>query len=293
MPNSARIAMAVHGGAVPMTGEDYGREEAHLLTVVTRGRDMLAAGASALETVLVAARALETSGLYLAGKGSSPNRNGEYELDAAVMDGSARRAGAVAALTGYVSPAEVAAGVMTHTPHVLLAGGGANQFAAQNGFEEVTDPPAYYTPAARYEPGSADELGHGTIGAVARDIRGRLAAATSTGGVLGKLPGRVGDVPLIGAGTWADERVAVSCTGQGEYFIRAAVAADISARMRYGRYGLKNAADGALEDMRRQGGEGGLIAVDVTGAVTTPYVSPGMKRAWLDPDGTPRASTYG
>jgi beta-aspartyl-peptidase (threonine type) len=167
--------------------------------------------------------------------------------------------------------------VMEETPHVLLVGAGAKAFAHGMGLEEIEDPAAYYTPAVRrpVEPG---ELAHGTVGAVARDIAGRLAAATSTGGLLNKMPGRVGDTPLIGAGTWADERVAVSCTGQGEYFMRAAVAADISARVRYGGQTLASACAGALADMETQGGDGGLIAVDAMGNVSTPYVSEGMKR---------------
>ena len=122
------------------------------------------------------------------------------------------------------------------------------------------------------------ELAHGTVGAIALDIHGRLAAATSTGGLLGKTPGRVGDAPIIGAGTWADERVAVSCTGQGEYFLRANTAADVSSRVRYGQQGLQKAAEGALEDMCVLGGDGGLIAIDVLGHVAMPFNAEGMKR---------------
>jgi beta-aspartyl-peptidase (threonine type) len=155
----------------------------------------------------------------------------------------------------------------------------------------VDDPAAYYTPAVarKVMPG---ELAHGTVGAVARDINGQLAAGTSTGGVLGKMAGRVGDTPLIGAGTWADERVAVSCTGQGEYFMRAAVAVDVSCRMRYGGQSLAAASAGALADMEVQGGDGGLIAVDAYGNVATPFVSEGMKRAIATSGGRFEVKTF-
>lgn len=270
-------ALALHGGAGPARGRTYDREEAHMAEVLKRGADMLEEGLSALDVVVSMVRELEDSGFHVAGKGASANGNGEYELDAAVMDGALRRAGAVGALVGFRSPIMAARAVMEETPHVLLVGAGAKAFARDMGLEEIEDPAAYYTPAVRrpVEPG---ELAHGTVGAVARDIAGRLAAATSTGGLLNKMPGRVGDTPLIGAGTWADERVAVSCTGQGEYFMRAAVAADISARVRYGGQTLASACAGALADMETQGGDGGLIAVDAMGNVSVPYVSEGMKR---------------
>jgi L-asparaginase/beta-aspartyl-peptidase (threonine type) len=286
----ARIALALHGGAGPIRNPDTSREEALLAEVCTRGRERLRAGAAALDVVVEAVAALEDAGLFIAGRGASPNRNGVWELDASVMDGASRRAGAVGALVGFQSPIAVARGVMERTPHVLLVGAGARAFAEREGFATVADPAAYYTPSVPTAPG--DGLVHGTVGAVARDAEGRLAAATSTGGLLGKTPGRIGDSPIIGAGTWADERVAVSCTGQGEYFLRAAVAADVSARIRYGRYDLARAAFGALDDMHRQGGDGGLIAVDAAGRVALPYTSQGMRRAWLDPDGTVRAATF-
>jgi L-asparaginase / beta-aspartyl-peptidase len=284
-------SLALHGGAGPTRGRTYEAEEAHMAEVLKRGADMLDGGATALDVVTAMVAELEECGFHVAGKGASPNTDGDYELDAAIMDGAQRRAGGVAALVGYRSPIAVARAVMETTPHVLLVGNGAADFAKRTGCEAVADPASYYTPAITrvVEPG---ELAHGTVGAVARDIAGRLAAATSTGGLLGKMPGRVGDAPLIGSGTWADERVAVSCTGQGEYFIRAAVAADISARVRYGGQTLASACAGALADMETQGGDGGLIAVDAMGNITTPYVSEGMKRAIATQAGRFEVATF-
>jgi L-asparaginase / beta-aspartyl-peptidase len=270
-------ALAMHGGAGPVGTRTYEAEEAHMADLLKQGVAMLAGGAAALDVVCAMVTALEDCGLHVAGRGASPNTEGVYELDAAVMDGAARRAGAVAGLVGFSSPIACARAVMEQTPHVMLAGTGAAAFCAAQAMAPVDDPATYYTPAVK-TPLVKGALAHGTVGAVACDSTGRLAAATSTGGLLGKMPGRIGDSPLIGAGTWADERVAVSCTGQGEYFIRAAVAADVSARMRYGGQSLAAAGAGALADMETQGGDGGLIAVDAAGNVTTPYNSQGMKR---------------
>jgi L-asparaginase/beta-aspartyl-peptidase (threonine type) len=159
------------------------------------------------------------------------------------------------------------------------------------GLERVGDPHTYYTPASSRLP-APDELAHGTVGAVARDREGRLAAATSTGGLLRKLPGRVGDSPLIGAGVWADGRVAVSCTGHGEMFIRANAAADVSARMRYAGQTVDAAASGALAEVRALGGDGGLIAVTSEGEIAMPYVSEGMKRGCATSAGLREVKTF-
>ncbi|MCI4644583.1 MAG: isoaspartyl peptidase/L-asparaginase [Hyphomonadaceae bacterium] len=270
-------SIAIHGGAGPIRQIDYGAAEAHMAETLKAASESLAAGGRAVTVAEQAVMALEESGHHIAGRGASPNALGQWELDAAIMDGETRNAGAVAALRGFRSPVRAARMVMLHSQHVMLVGKGASHFLRGRGLRRVWNPRDYYRPSVKraVAPG---ELAHGTVGAVVLDGEGRLAAATSTGGLLGKMPGRVGDTPILGAGTWADERVAVSCTGQGEFFMRAAVAADVSARVRYGKMGVEQAAKAALDDVHFLGGDGGLIAVDVLGNVTTPFLSESMKR---------------
>jgi len=202
------------------------------------------------------------------------------------MDGSTQAAGSVATLVGFKSPITVARMVMDKTPHVMLTGEGAACFAADQRAAMIDDPDAWFTRAGvgedNHPPGG---LAHGTVGCVALDRAGRLAAGTSTGGVFGKMPGRVGDTPLIGAGTWADGTAAVSCTGQGEYFIRTGAAAEVSARMRLAGETLETATAAAIAEIGRLGGDGGMIALDRDGRIAMPYNSQGMKRACLHPDG--------
>ena len=277
------VALVLHGGAGVLAERSYDREIAHLEELAELGRDRLARGDKAVDIAVTLVRAMEESGLYVAGKGASPNTAGRYELDASIMEGSDRRAGAVAALEGFVSPIEGARVVMDVTPHVLIAGAGAADIARSHGVEEITAPESYYTPAA-----VADdrEIATGTVGCVVLDGEGHLCAATSTGGTLRKRWGRVGDTPIIGAGTWADARVAVSCTGQGEFFMRANAAADVSARIRYLGASLDQAVRGVLEDIAALGGDGGIIAVDSFGKVSARYNSQGMKHAIVHADGT-------
>lgn len=279
---TAPLALLLHGGAGVLAERSYEAEKTHMRQLAETGKLMLERGEAALDVVTEIVRQLEASGLYVAGKGASPNQAGRYELDAAIMDGPEQRAGAVAALTGFVSPVHAARAVMEKTRHVLLAGRGAERFAGMQDLERVVSVNDYYTPAAA--PDTRD-IATGTVGCVALDTSGRLAAATSTGGTLNKLEGRVGDSPVLGAGCWADGHVAVSCTGQGEFFMRRATAKDVSARMAYGGQSLEEAAQAAIADIGGMGGEGGLIAVDRNGNLAQPFNSPGMKRAAVYPDG--------
>jgi L-asparaginase / beta-aspartyl-peptidase len=283
---TATWALALHGGAGAIAERAYKQEEEHMAALLDQGAAMLTRGASALDVVTAMAEALEASGLHVAGKGAAPNAAGVVELDASIMSGETRAAGAVASLRGFISPVRAARAVMEQTPHVLLVGDGAAQFAAAQNLARVEDPKSYYTPAESGLPGS------GTIGAVALDMSGKLAAATSTGGLGGKMPGRVGDAPLIGAGCWADRRAAVSCTGLGEYFIRVNAAADVSARIAYAKQSLKDAAAGVIEDVRELGGYGGLIAVDAQGNVAAPFASQGMKRGLASSSGLREVKTF-
>ncbi len=261
--------------------------------LIETGRELLMGGRSALYVVTWTVVALERSGYYIAGRGASPNLAGEYELDACIMDGAGQQAGAVAALQGYVNPVLVAREVMLRTPHVLLAGGGAAQFAQGQGFDRFKQSEDWYTRACQDENvGAAPAASHGTVGCVALDTQGRLAAASSTGGMFGKLPGRCGDTAVVGAGTWADRFVAVSCTGQGEYFLRVAAAVQVAHRVRWAGESLDTAALATIEDVRALGGSGGLIAIDRQANVAMPFSSSGMKRAALLADGTIVAEAF-
>jgi isoaspartyl peptidase/L-asparaginase-like protein (Ntn-hydrolase superfamily) len=190
-----------------------------------------------------------------------------------------------------VNPVSVARRVMEATPHVMLSGAGALAFARAQGFEEVADPRKYYMLPIGVTEAEVTERSHGTVGAVALDTNGELAAATSTGGTFGKLEGRVGDTPIIGAGTWADSDVAISCTGTGEYFIRTGAALAVAYKVKAGA-SLGQAIDEVLADIRHLGGDGGIIAVDSTGRVEMIYNSQGMKRASADGGGSVFVATF-
>jgi L-asparaginase/beta-aspartyl-peptidase (threonine type) len=281
-----RLTVALHGGAGALRGRDYARELLHMRGLIEAARDRLRAGARALDVVVETVVELEASGLYVAGRGASPNTAGRYELDAGVMDGRTQRAGSVAALEGFASPISAARAVMETTPHVMFVGAGAAALAEARGLERVADPDAWFTHAGGGENRAPTDLATGTVGCVALDETGTLAAATSTAGVFGKPLGRVGDCPVVGAGVWADPRVAVSCTGAGEMFLRAAAAVQVAHRVRFAGETLASAAAAALAEVEALGGDGGLIAVTADGQVTMPYNSQGMKRAALLPDGT-------
>jgi len=276
--NEKTHTIALHGGAGAVVGRDYSDVEEHLRDLTENCEARLVAGGSALDVVEHAVAELESSGLYVAGRGSAPNTAGYVELDASIMHGPTRDAGAVAAVRDVVSPVRVARGVMEKSPHVMLVGNGALVFARENGFEEVADAANYYTLPVGVTAEDVTEQKHGTVGAVARDQSGRLASATSTGGTFMKLEGRVGDTPMIGAGTWADDDIAISCTGTGEEIIRAGGAILIAYLVKAGAT-LNAAVDKMLAEVKRLGGDAGIIAVTSSGEIGMTYNSAGMKRA--------------
>jgi len=282
-----RFALVLHGGAGAQRGRDYSAEVAHMRGLVEAARDRLAGGASALDVAVDTIAELEISGLYVAGRGASPNTAGRYELDASLMHGPDGMAGAVAALQGFTSPIRTARSVMERTHHVMLAGEGAAMFAEAEGLEPIPGEPGdWFTHAGADEDNHATgKLQHGTVGCCVLDREGRLAAGTSTGGVFDKMPGRLGDTPVIGAGTWADGDVAVSSTGSGEFFLRTATAVQVAHRIRWAGQDLDAAAKAAIASVGAIGGDGGLIAVSRTGEIAMPYNSQGMKRAALFSDG--------
>jgi len=292
-PPRPSFMLVVHGGAGAIRRDEMtpALDSAYrdtLTRAIGAGYAVLHAGGSSLDAVTAVLRVLEDSPLFNAGKGAVFTSAGTIELDAAIMDGSTLRAGAVAGVQHIKNPIALARLVMERSPHVLLAGEGAEAFAKEQGMTLV--PQSYfYTTRRRRElerAKGAHPQSHGTVGAVAVDQEGRLAAGTSTGGVTNKLPGRIGDSPIIGAGTYADDQCAVSGTGVGEYFIRNVVAYDICARVRYKGESLEQAArDVILVKLVAQHGDGGVIALDKDGDFTMPFNTAGMYRGYVGPDG--------
>lgn len=307
---AADIVLAVHGGAGTMpraelTAEREAAVRADIERALRAGFAVIRAGGDSLEAVTRAVVVLEDSPYFNAGKGAVFNHDGVNELDASIMDGATRRAGAVAGLHRIRNPILLARAVMEKSPHVMLAGDGAEAFAKSVGFEFVD--PAYFRTEERWEQlqkalaaekAQADatlppSAYFGTVGAVARDGKGHLAAATSTGGMTNKRWGRIGDSPVIGAGTYADANCAVSATGWGEFYIRAAVAHDICARIAYRGDSVQRAADAVvLEVVPGLGGDGGVIALDAKGHVATPFNTEGMYRGTIDAQGKVRTAVY-
>ncbi|MBK9585673.1 MAG: isoaspartyl peptidase/L-asparaginase [Alphaproteobacteria bacterium] len=284
---SDNFVLAVHGGAF-MNPRDYSQQTNFIENCLKSGWRDLKGGQSALEAVVQAVVKMEDSALFIAGKGAGPNSEGDYELDASLMEGESGKAGAIAAVRGIKNPIIAARTVMEKTPHVLLAGLGAERFLSEQGLEQVKDPAHYFTPSHTENqviPPTALSSSHGTVGAVALDRDGNLAAATSTGGLVGKRAGRVGDSPIIGAATWADRNLAVSTTGYGEYFMRAVAAYDVLARCLYGGKALEVSVSDVLDGIRDAGGWGGLIALNRKGEVCLDYRCAGMHRGFVRHDG--------
>ena len=264
-----RFTIAVHGGYVGEEHPDWPDAAVKELTrqIVTRGRERLAAGAAALDVVVESIVAFEDSGQADSGKGSFENSAGFTETDASVMVGSTGRSGAVAAMQRLRNPIMAARLVMEKTPHVLFVGAAGEKTLIELGARAIPDPKSYYKPVA--EPEATKKQGHGTVGAVVMDRCGVLAAGTSTGGTYGKMPGRVGDSPIIGASTFANEQVALSSTGAGEFFIKRAATRDIATRVEYLHTSLKQAADFVIKNLigTQDHSRGAVIAISRGGDI--------------------------
>jgi beta-aspartyl-peptidase (threonine type) len=301
------FGIAIHGGAGTMpraeiTPELEAQYRADLAQALDTGYGVLEKGGTSQEAAIAAVRILEDSPLFNAGKGAVFNRDGEVELDAAVMDGASRRAGSVAGLKHIKNPIELARLVMEKSPHVMLIGPGAEEFALDQGMSLV--PNSYFHTEKRREQleralkgdrMAAIKLNYfGTVGAVTRDKQGNLFAATSTGGMTGKIPGRVGDSPHIGAGTYANnETCAVSATGHGEFFIRSVVAYDIHALMDYKSMSLDKAVNEVVQrKLKIMKAEGGVIAIDSDGHISMSFNSEGMFRGARDSGGRREIGIY-
>lgn len=296
--------LLIHGGAGELRRQRIsGDKESALRETMAHAlvstSTILHKGGSALDAVEQAVRVLEDSPLFNAGRGSVYNHKGTIEMDASIMDGGSRDAGAIAAVSTVRNPISTARAVMEQSPHVLLAGRDAEAFA-QAQQQDIVDTSYFFTQsrwkawhrlhgtAAMELDHDADEKdgsseAHGTVGAVALDLHGNLAAATSTGGMTNKQFGRIGDTAIIGAGTYADNAVcAVSTTGKGEYFMRGVSAYDVAAQMRYAGLPLEKAVNNTLDTVRSLGGEGGLIAVDKWGNTSLGFNTAGMFRGYID-----------
>ena len=316
------VALVIHGGAGTIlkqniTPEKEAAYKQSLEKALQLGYAVLKKGGSALDAVEAAVRELEDNPLFNAGKGAVFTHEGTIELDAAIMNGKNLAAGAVASVTTIKNPITAARAVMEKTPHVLLIGKGAEQFAKEQGLE-IVDQKYFYTEDrwkslqqvlkqdslkqqqqkdtsshSLRQPENHDSK-YGTVGAVALDMQGNLAAATSTGGMTNKKFGRVGDAPIIGAGTYANNATcAVSCTGWGEYFIRLVVAKSVSDLMEYKNYSLQKAADEMImKKVPALGGDGGLIAVDKKGNIAMPFNTAGMYRGYIKSDGKAVVEIY-
>ncbi len=320
-PDVSKIVLVVHGGAGTITRQNMTPEKEKAYTEVLQqalqaGYTILKKGGTSMDAVEASIRIMEDSPLFNAGKGAVFTHEGKNELDASIMDGRTLKAGAVAGVKSVRNPITLARKVMENSEHVMLTGEGAEQFAKEQKLE-IVDPSYFYTEARwkqlqQAKEGEKIQLDHsgdkgsnnekiftegkkfGTVGAVALDGYGNLAAATSTGGMTNKRWNRVGDAPIIGAGTYANNKTcAVSATGHGEFFIRSVVAYDISALMEYKGISLQKAADEVvMKKLVERGGEGGIIAVDAKGNIAMPFNSEGMYRGFIKAAGTPSVLIY-
>lgn len=296
---SSETALVIHGGAGSLSADEMSdaREEAYrtaLRAALRDGNEVLQDGGSALDAVQAAITTMETDTLFNAARGAVLTSEGTVELDAAIMDGATRNAGALTGVKTVKHPIRLARAIMEDSYHVMFAQEGAEAFAEKQGLELVDND--YFITAARRsgegkqaaDPPEAQGPNekYGTVGAVALDAEGNLAAGTSTGGISNKEFGRVGDSPIIGAGTYAhNASCAVSATGQGEFFIRGVAAHSVASRMRFGGVSLGEAAQATINDIEELGGLGGVIALDRDGNIATPFSTGGMFRAHVDPDG--------
>ena len=305
------ITLVIHGGAGTISRASMSSEMERAYTVVlkealSQGYGILEGGGSSLEAVVATIRILEDSPLFNAGKGAVFTHEGRNELDASIMDGKTLAAGAVAGVTKIKNPIEAALAVMTQSPHVMLSGKGAEQFASEKGLKMV-DPSYFYTErrykslqeALKEERGDSfnrfpGQHHYGTVGVLALDSQGNLAAGTSTGGMTNKKYGRIGDSPIIGAGTYADNQsCAVSSTGHGEYFMRSVVAYDIAARIKYTGMSLQEACEKVIyEELPALGGSGGVIALDRKGNYCMVFNTEGMYRAVRQQGKEPQVLIY-
>ncbi|MBX9797661.1 isoaspartyl peptidase/L-asparaginase [Sphingomonas sp.] len=299
--------LMVHGGAGILRAADYPADQAAgaragLNAALAAGAAVLRGGGLALDAVEAAVRVLEDDPHFNAGRGAVLSYDGCVCLDAAIMDGRGRQAGAVAGVGGTKNPVSLARRVMEQTPHVLLSGSGADQFSREQALEQAGED-WFATPErrrqlaelrARVDGWFDAEMKYGTVGAVAADAHGHVAAATSTGGVTGKRWGRIGDTPLIGAGTYADDRAcAVSATGSGEFFIRAGVGHEIAARLRLGEQSIEAAVADVLGDVQALGGTGGVIVAAPGGRAHWAFTTPGMFRGRISADSPAHVGIFG
>jgi beta-aspartyl-peptidase (threonine type) len=308
------LALVIHGGAGTIRNENMTAEKekayhAALQQALQAGYEVLASGGNSMDAVIAAITVMEDSPLFNAGKGAVFTYAGKNELDASIMDGSNLKAGAVAGVMTIRNPIKAAYAVMTQSEHVMLAGRGAEAFAAERGLEIVD--PSYFVDSSRYQQylnrrkaektkdsanlsGKNADKKFGTVGAVALDKFGNIAAGTSTGGMSDKKYGRVGDSPIIGAGTYANNKTCgVSATGWGEFFIRLAVTHDISAMMEYGGLSLQEAADSVImKKLPALGGDGGIVALDHAGNISMTFNTEGMYRGYITSRGEAKTFLY-